>query len=86
MEELQLEVVPETILDSWLYSIASDVHVLVITYGCVESSEATAVLSAEHSDMYWFPVSEIGDLNMPRSYKASIRTWADQRRRHDLQR
>jgi 8-oxo-dGTP pyrophosphatase MutT (NUDIX family) len=86
VEELQLEVVPETILDSWLYSIASDVHVLVITYGCVESSEATAVLSAEHSDMRWFPVSEIGDLNMPGSYKASIQAWAEQRRRHNLQR
>ena len=82
-EELQLEVVPGTILDSWVYRITPEVHVLVITYGCTESSEEAAVLSDEHSDMRWFPVSEIGALNMPRGYKASIKRWAEQRRRHN---
>ncbi|MGZ3492079.1 MAG: NUDIX domain-containing protein, partial [Gemmatimonadaceae bacterium] len=34
VEELQLVVEPESIVDSWVYTIASGVHVLVLTYGC----------------------------------------------------
>jgi len=75
-EELKLAIEPESILDSWVYTIASGVHVLVIAYGCVESSLGEAVLSDEHKELQWFPLAEIDTLNMPAGYKASIKSWS----------
>ena len=75
-EELQLSVEPERVLDSWIYTIASGVHVLVLTYGCVESFRGEAVLSDEHEELRWFPLAEVDDLRMPNGYKASIRSWS----------
>ena len=75
-EELQLTIEPESILDSWVYTIAAGVHVLVLTYGCVESSLDEPVLSDEHEEMQWFPLAEIDTLNMPDGYKASIISWS----------
>jgi 8-oxo-dGTP pyrophosphatase MutT (NUDIX family) len=75
-EELQLVVRPASILDSWVYTIASGVHVLVLTYGCSESSLGEAVLSDEHSELRWFPLAEVDGLRMPDGYKKSIRTWS----------
>ena len=80
MEELGLEVSPQRILDSWSYTIAPGVHVLVITYGCTESTEAEPVLSDENRELRWFAVDEIGDLRLPDGYKASIKTWASLQR------
>src|SRR5216117_2574782 len=54
-EELRLEIEPESILNSWLYTIAPGVHVLILTYGCLDSSQAEAVLSDEHKELRWFP-------------------------------
>ena len=82
-EELQLGVEPESILDSWVYTIASGVHVLVIAYGCVESSLGEAVLSDEHKELQWFPLAEIDTLNLPEGYKASIRSWSARLRAAD---
>ena len=75
-EELRLEIEPETMLDSWLYTIVPDVHVLVLTYGCREAALAEAILSDEHKELRWFPLAEIDSLNMPEGYKASIRSWS----------
>ena len=75
-EELRLEIVAERILDSWVYTIAPGVSVLVIAYGCVESSRNEAVLSDEHKELRWFPLGEVDSLRMPDGYKASIRTWS----------
>ena len=75
-EELQLTIEPQSILDSWTYSIVPGVHVLVLTYGCLESSLDEAVLSDEHKELRWFPLAEIDTLNMPEGYKASIRSWS----------
>ena len=75
-EELRLTIEPERILDSWVYTIASGVHVLVLTYGCVESSPDEAVLSDEHKELRWFPLAEIDALPMPEGYKASITSWS----------
>jgi len=72
-EELQLEIVPETILDSWIYTIVPGVSVLVLAYGCHESSNNDAVLSDEHRELRWFPLGEVDSLRMPEGYKASIR-------------
>jgi 8-oxo-dGTP pyrophosphatase MutT (NUDIX family) len=75
-EELQLTIEPQSILDSWVYSIVPGVHVLVLTYGCSESSRDEAVLSDEHREVRWFPLAEVDSLRMPDGYKASVRTWS----------
>ena len=75
-EELKLEVEPERIVGSWVYTIAPDVHVLVLTYGCSESSPDEAVLSDEHKELRWFSLGEIDQLKMPDGYKESIRAWS----------
>ena len=79
-EELQLSIEPAGILDSWVYTIAPGVHVLILTYGCRESARAEAVLSDEHKELRWFPLAEIDALKMPEGYKASIRSWSARRR------
>jgi 8-oxo-dGTP pyrophosphatase MutT (NUDIX family) len=75
-EELQLTIEPKGILDSWVYSVVPGVHVLVLTYGCSESSRDEAVLSDEHEALKWFPLAEVDSLRMPDGYKASIRSWS----------
>jgi 8-oxo-dGTP pyrophosphatase MutT (NUDIX family) len=74
-EELGLVIEPESILDSWIYTIVPGVHVLVITYGCLESPLDEALLSDEHKELRWFQLAEIDTLNMPEGYKASIKSW-----------
>lgn len=75
-EELQLVVVPESLLDSWVYTIAAGTHVLVLTYGCSESDARQAVLSHEHEELGWVPIAKLDALRMPENYRASIRRWA----------
>jgi 8-oxo-dGTP pyrophosphatase MutT (NUDIX family) len=75
-EELGLVIEPESILDSWIYTIVPGVNVLVLTYGCLESSLDEAVLSDEHKELRWFPLAEIDSLKMPEGYKKSIRSWS----------
>lgn len=75
-EELQLAIRPDSLLDSWIYTIAPGIHVLILAYGCSETSEGQAVLSHEHKQLRWFPLAEIDSLRMPEGYKASIRRWA----------
>ena len=75
-EELQLAIEPQEMLDSWVYTIVPGVHVLVLTYGCRESSRVEAVLSDEHRELRWFPLAEVDALRMPEGYKASVRAWS----------
>ena len=75
-EELRLTIEPESILDSWIYTIVPGVDVLVLTYGCLESSLDQAILSDEHKELRWFPFAEIDTLKMPEGYKTSIRSWS----------
>ena len=75
-EELRLEIVPESILNSWIYTIVPGVDVLILAYGCLESSRGEAVLSDEHKELRWFPLTDVASLRMPEGYKASIRAWS----------
>ena len=77
-EELQLEVEPAALVDSWVYAIASDVHVLVLTYGCLERARRTAMVSPEHTRLAWVALADVAGLHMPDGYKASIARWAGQ--------
>jgi len=75
-EELRLAIEPDGIIDSWIYSITDAVYVLVLAYGCRESSREEAVLSDEHKELRWFPLAEVDSLRMPEGYKTSIRSWS----------
>jgi 8-oxo-dGTP pyrophosphatase MutT (NUDIX family) len=79
-EELGLIVEPRALLDSWVYTVAPGVHVLIVTYGCVETMEREAVLSDEHSRLRWFPLDALESAEMPAGYRASIRSWAERLR------
>jgi mutator protein MutT len=74
-EELQLTVVPDTLLDAWVYTIEPRTHVLVVTYGCSETDERQPVVSDEHVQLRWVPLSELDTLPMPEGYRTSIRSW-----------
>jgi 8-oxo-dGTP pyrophosphatase MutT (NUDIX family) len=73
---LRLDIVPESILNSWIYTIVPGVDVLILAYGCLESSREEAVLSDEHKELRWFPLAHVDALRMPEGYKASIRAWS----------
>lgn len=75
-EELGLDVQPESLIASWVYTIVPGVDVLVVTYGCSEASHNEAVMSDEHKELRWFSLEDIDDLNMPEGYKRSIRAWS----------
>jgi 8-oxo-dGTP pyrophosphatase MutT (NUDIX family) len=84
-EELRLEIAPDRILNSWIYTIVPGVDVLILAYGCQESSREEAVLSDEHKELRWFPLADIDALRMPEGYKTSIKAWSEtqtQRARH----
>ena len=74
-EELGLEVEVGALLDSSVYTIAPGVSVLILTYGCAETSEREAVMSHEHKQLAWCPLAEVPGLRMPQGYKDSIRRW-----------
>ena len=75
-EELNLAVHPTALLDTWVYCITPEVRVLIVTFGCAETFEGEAVVSREHKQLRWVPLSEVHALRMPEGYKASIRSWA----------
>ena len=75
-EELRLTVKPDTLLDSWIYTIVPGTHVLILTYGCLETSDRSPVHSHEHIQVSWFPLAAVDSLRMPEGYKASIRAWS----------
>jgi 8-oxo-dGTP pyrophosphatase MutT (NUDIX family) len=75
-EELRLTIEPRQLIDSWVYTIIPGVDVLILTYGCGESSFSTAVHSGEHRALRWVPLNDLDDLPMPDRYRTSIRRWA----------
>jgi 8-oxo-dGTP pyrophosphatase MutT (NUDIX family) len=75
-EELRLQVEAARLLDTWVYEIAPEVRVLIVTYGCSEIGGADAVKSHEHKQLRWFPLAEVSALRMPEGYKTSIAAWA----------
>ena len=75
-EELGLEIEPVAPVDAWVYTIENGVHVLVVTYGCVERGRRSAVLSDEHTQLAWIALADVNDLRMPDGYKRSIAHWA----------
>ena len=75
-EELGLAVEPVALVDAWVYSIAADTHVLIVTYGCAERERRMAILSDEHTQLAWIALTNVQGLRMPDGYKRSIERWA----------
>jgi 8-oxo-dGTP pyrophosphatase MutT (NUDIX family)/RimJ/RimL family protein N-acetyltransferase len=80
-EELQLTVEASQLVDAWVYTITPGTHVLVLTYGCVETTKRQAVISHEHMRLRWVPLEEVELLTMPAHYKQSIRSWVSRSHR-----
>jgi 8-oxo-dGTP pyrophosphatase MutT (NUDIX family) len=78
-EELQLDVEAAALVDAWIYTIAAETHVLVLTYGCTERAERAAVLSDEHTRLEWIALADVAGLHMPEGYKTSIARWTRSR-------
>jgi 8-oxo-dGTP pyrophosphatase MutT (NUDIX family) len=76
-EELALDVEPNTLVDSWVYTIVPGTHVLVLTYGCTERATRDAVVSSEHTRLEWIALDDVALLRMPEGYKSSIARWAE---------
>lgn len=76
-EELNIAAEVADILDSWVYSIAPEVDVLIVTYGCRVHGLGGMAVSPEHKERATFALHEIAGLNMPAGYKASIHAWSD---------
>ncbi len=75
-EELNIDVSNPKIIDSWLYHINPETHVVIVTYGCTIQKSADWKISAEHKQFMLCNLSEIEDMHMPDGYKKSIVSWA----------
>ena len=78
-EELNLDVTPVKLIDSWIYSIFDDVHVLILAYGCRTPASTDFIISDEHRGGAWIALDELDDINIPTGYKQSIRMWVETR-------
>ena len=74
-EEVGIKVKVKGIIDSWIYTIYDDLHVLIITYGCYEVKNDFYRISNEHSAGKWFSLKELEDLRILQGYLNSIKNW-----------
>ncbi len=83
-EELNIIVEVEGIIDSWLYKITPDTHVVIVTYGCILKSDPKELaFSNEHKSLILASLDEALALNMPKGYKNSIATWITRKDLHE---
>ena len=75
LEETALNVRPAALIDAWLYRVAPEGEVLILTYGCEFVGPANLAISHEHSDGRLFTSTEISHLRMPAGYRRSIERW-----------
>lgn len=74
-EELGLSATAGPLLDTWVYTIRDEVHILIVTFGCPPQNNVTVTHSPEHKQACLFGVDQISTLNMPAGYKRSIFEW-----------
>lgn len=77
-EELGLSVTRVRIIDTWVYQIARDRHVFIVSYGTRYSGDEPLTYSAEHKELGTFSYAEVADLPMPDPYKITIARWRQQ--------
>lgn len=72
-EELSIDVEITGIVDSWLYHINAETHVVIITYHCKMKDPGQELkFSDEHKRLYICPISELNQINIPSGYVESI--------------
>jgi 8-oxo-dGTP pyrophosphatase MutT (NUDIX family) len=76
-EELGLSVKVDGIVDSWLYKITPERHVLIVAFGSTYRDSDRLELSNEHKKLDVFTYEHVPKLNMPDPYKAAIMAWHD---------
>ncbi len=74
-EEAGWEVTAGPLLDCWQYHIGPGKDVVIVTYGCLVSTDAPPVVSGEHKQAGLFAPGEIGALPIPAGYQRSISDW-----------
>lgn len=72
-EELDVAVVLEGIVDSWVYRVGDVVDVLILTYYGIIAKDSLLKVSHEHRQLNLFDLNEISVLRMPFGYVQSIR-------------
>ena len=77
LEEVNIEIKVTDIIDSWVYTIIDNKHVLIVTYACSKIKSDNFQISNEHKEGKWFTLEEIKSINMPTGYKRSIKTWSE---------
>ncbi len=75
LEETGLQVTVKDLIDAWLYRVAPEGNVLILTYGCEFAGGADITISDEHSDGRWFGFDALSRENMPDGYRRSIERW-----------
>ena len=75
LEETALQVRTKALIDAWLYRLAPEGSVLILTYGCELVGAADLVLSNEHIDGRMFAYADIPRAQLPAGYLRSIDRW-----------
>ena len=75
LEETAFQVRSTKLLDAWLYRLAPEGQVLILTYGCAPLGAGEIAISHEHLAGALFPLEEIARLRMPDGYRRSIDRW-----------
>ncbi|MHA1565878.1 MAG: NUDIX hydrolase [Alphaproteobacteria bacterium] len=75
LEETALRVATKSLIDAWLYQVAPEGEVLILTYGCELLGGADFAISHEHKEGRFFDTEDLPGLTMPAGYKRSIERW-----------
>jgi ADP-ribose pyrophosphatase YjhB (NUDIX family) len=74
-EELGIHAIVEQLIDVWVYDVAREGKVLIITYGCSSPRPELLTRSDEHNDVGVFAVRGLDHIRLPAGYAGSIRAW-----------
>ncbi len=66
----------DRLLDTWVFEVVAGQSVLIITFGCVATDDASIVASHEHDAVDAVPLSLLDTITLPDGYRRSIRSWA----------
>ncbi len=75
LEETALTVRPGALIDAWLYQVAPEGEVLILSYGCELVGGAELAISHEHRQGNFFAMGDLPGVTMPAGYKRSIDRW-----------
>jgi mutator protein MutT len=74
-EELDIAVAVGPLLDAWVYDITSEVHVLVLVYGCRAATVPEHLVSPEGQPVGLFAADALADIALPAGYRRAIDFW-----------